>query len=450
MKNYDVIVIGAATSGAFFARRMAEKGYSVKVIEKLSKEKLGRRLDIFHMGKTEFKTFGLPEVHEGDPYWAFEFSNGYTAAPSGKYPKLSVYTVVGMHMYKYIELMNDWAKEKGAEFEYGASFDDFIFKDGKIAGVNYSTADKKKKAYGKVVVDCSGTNSAARVKIPEGYGVENFAITPEDVFYVVLRYVKFKNEKDYLNGSCTGYPFYKSWIAPQTDPKGAIIGIGACHSYDFAENVYKQFEASVPLPEHEITRFERGTTPYTRPPYSFVGDNFIVSGDAACLTKPMNGEGVTSSMVQMEIAAEVLDKALKNGDTSKKALWDINVRYSKEQGAEFANLRALLIKVVHAVTKEEFEYVFKKDIVSEKLLSFMGDSENNKLSAGDIIRLAGKVLAAIFTGKIKSTTLKAIKEGVSLGGKLKKLYKNYPVSPDGYDEWVKSADSIWKKIGKMA
>lgn len=37
--NYDVIIIGAATSGAYFAKKMALKGYSVIMLETLIKEK---------------------------------------------------------------------------------------------------------------------------------------------------------------------------------------------------------------------------------------------------------------------------------------------------------------------------------------------------------------------------------------------------------------------------
>ena len=30
---YDVVIVGAATSGAWFGRKMAEKGYKVKIVE---------------------------------------------------------------------------------------------------------------------------------------------------------------------------------------------------------------------------------------------------------------------------------------------------------------------------------------------------------------------------------------------------------------------------------
>ncbi len=445
MDRYDVLVIGAATSGAWFSRQMAMLGYKVKVIEKLTEEKLGRRLDIFHVAKREFVRFDLPVVGEGDPEWAFSFDIGYTASPSDKYPKVTNDTIVGMHMAEYILLMNKQAKEAGAEIEYGAPFREFIIEDGKVVGAKYG---EDKEVYAKVVVDCSGVESVARRSLPADYGVETFEVTPEDKFYVILRYVKFLDGKDY-HSSSRGWPFYKTWIAPCADPEGAIIGIGACHSYDYAEQIYKTFEEGVQLPPYELIRIEKGTTPYTRPPYSFVGDNFIVTGDAGCLTKPNNGEGVTSSMVQMEVAVKVLDKALKSGDTSKAALWEINTEYNKRQGADFASTRAILTKAVGA-TKEEFELFFEKDIIfNEKFLNNVADGPEIKVSVKDALQIVGGVLGGLFSGRLSLKTLKLLLSGLTLGGKLKEHYLNFPATPDGYEEWTVEAQALWDKVGKM-
>ena len=111
-KAYDVVIVGAATSGAWLARSLAKKGRTVKVIEKLSEEKLGRRLDIFHVAKREFERFGLPEVKKGDVEWAFSFDETLTSSPYNRYPKVTRDTIVGMHMAEYILLMNSMQKKR--------------------------------------------------------------------------------------------------------------------------------------------------------------------------------------------------------------------------------------------------------------------------------------------------------------------------------------------------
>lgn len=82
-----------------------------------------------------------------------------------------------------------------------------------------------------------------------------------------------------------------------------------------------------------VLRTERGTTPYRRPPYSFVADGFFVSGDAAALTKPSAGEGVTSSMVQLRSRREEISRLLtEGGELTRARLWGINTRYVATQG----------------------------------------------------------------------------------------------------------------------
>ena len=75
MKNYDVVIVGASTAGSYFARRMAEKGFSVLLLDKDGREKLSPSYDIFHMGRDEMKQYGLPEVKEGDGIYEFTFED---------------------------------------------------------------------------------------------------------------------------------------------------------------------------------------------------------------------------------------------------------------------------------------------------------------------------------------------------------------------------------------
>ena len=57
---YDVVIVGASSAGAYFARKMAERGFSVLVLEKETPETLSREYDVFHMGRAEMARYGLP------------------------------------------------------------------------------------------------------------------------------------------------------------------------------------------------------------------------------------------------------------------------------------------------------------------------------------------------------------------------------------------------------
>lgn len=439
MKKYDIVIIGAATSGAYFAAKMAKKGFSVKMIERLSEEKLGTRMDIFHVSRTDLNTFDMPAVSQGDEAWAFEFTDNHFSSPSDKYSVPTTCETVGLHMHAYVALMVKKALDAGAEIEYNASFSGFILEDGKVAGVKYTHDGEEKELCAKVVVDCSGSAAVGRRALPDWSIVERFALTPDDMFYVLLRYVKFREEK--IN---TFWLHAKSWYAPfSMDSHEKIIGTGATHSYARARETAAKLDKASLKGDYELVRTEVGTTPYRRPPYSLVDDNFIVTGDAGCLTKPDCGEGVTSSMVMMDIAADVLGKALERGDTSREALWDINVRYNQVQGADFCLVRAFLTRVIKA-KDEELEYCFSKGIIfNSKFL------DGGKINPLDIVSTLGGVMKGVGRKHISGKTIRQVLAGAALGIELKNHYLAYPDNPGALPVWCAKADKLWKKVGPV-
>ncbi|MDD3947628.1 MAG: NAD(P)/FAD-dependent oxidoreductase, partial [Clostridia bacterium] len=309
--NYDVLVIGAGTAGSFFAKRLAEQGLSVLVADKASEENLGKRLDIFHIDKDFFAKFGVPEPKEGDEDYVSLFEYGYARSAFDRYEKRTDYPFVVMKLPLFLKRLKKWATAAGVEYAFNCEFKEFLFDNGKIAGAKLDCDGVTHDVKAKLVADCSGIGSPVRRALPDGYGVETFPIEDRDKFYVVLRYVKLKNpQKDRVTRS-VGYPYYKTWLAPQQDPDGAIIGVGANLSYDYAEECFNKFEQAVQLPPYEIQKIERGTTPYRRPPYSLVADRFVVMGDSACITKPYSGEGITASWILCDIAADVIGKVIK-------------------------------------------------------------------------------------------------------------------------------------------
>ncbi len=446
MDQYDLVVIGAGTTGAYLAAQMAKRGHSVLVIEKLPKTKVGTKYDIFHIENREFARLGIPRPVEGDPAWAFEFEKNYNADPLTLYPKCQLNHVVGLHMHEYTLLLDAQAEAAGAAILYSCEFKDFLYDGkGKIAGVRTRYKGREKKIGARLVADCSGMAAVGRTSLPDAYGVENDKLTDEDMFYVILRYVTLKDPKDYLEGS-TFWAYYKSWIAPCADPHGAIIGIGACHSFDYAESVFAEMEQVVPLPDYELVKIEKGRTPYTRNPYSMVTDNFFVSGDAGNLTKSVNGEGVTSSMVQVQLAVNTLDRALKTGRTTRSYMWEINRKYHATQGAEFAMLRALLVGMVNAADFTEFQYAFESGIISDELL---GAASGAPLPPGALLAAAKGFVTGIAKKQIRLSTVKAAGKALANAVAIANHYKCFPADETGFYEWTEKADRLYERIGKI-
>ena len=450
MKKYDVIIVGGATSGSYFAKLLAEKSHKVLIIEKNSKEKVGSKYDIFHMPKKEFEHFNVPLPKKGDKEWAFEFEKNVSLSAENKYPKATSFEVVGLHMHEYVESLNDWAKSYGADIEYNATFLKVIYKDGVACGLVYEKDGEKIEVEAKLIADCSGIPSIVRRNLKEDSIIERFEISPLDMFYVILRYVTYKNEEDYINGS-RGWLYYKTWEAPQPNEKGAILGIGANISFEYADKLWKDFESKITLPEYTLDYIEKGFTPFRRPPYSFVDDGVVIMGDAACLTKPFNGEGVVSSWVQTVIAAEVVDNCLKNDlPMSKENLWDINYKYIQEQGAKFAGSLATAIGAVSTLEKEN-NFFYEKDIIfSSSSFDHMNKYNEMAFSNKELGKIVRTLIVGLFTKRVTLKTLKALLKSLGNGGKIKDHYLQFPKTPEGFKLWREEAEMIWEKIGTIA
>ncbi len=451
MKNYDVIIIGGSTTGCWFARQMAERGNTVLLIEKEERDNVSRQYDIVHMGKKEMEQFGLHIPKEGDSDFGFYFGGSPAYSPYGNHPKMSdnPETVVGLHKHDYIIKMQDLASAAGAEVLTGAAFNDFIRdENGKIAGIKYSTEDGEQEAYSKLVADCSGIPSVARTKLPDTSTVENFKLTNKDLFHVVLYYIVYKDKNVNPSDYHGFFLNYKSWSAPSGNEHGAILGIGGSYGYSYAEEIFKDFQKNYKLPEYTVEKIERWVTPYHRAIYSFVDDGFIAMGDCACLTKPNNGEGCTSSLIQGTIAVETADKLLKNGKPlSKENLWTINKQYIEKQGIAFDSLRPMLIGFV-SPDLQEAEYLFSKDLIyCKKILA--SDGQDLELTTKDIISMVTGIVKALATKKIKFVKVKAMVKGILDSGKVTNLYKEFPETPDGYFEWKTKADALWAEIGSV-
>ena len=166
IKNaYDVVIVGASSSGAYFARRMAEQGFSVLVIEASSRENLSRGYDIFHIADADIKKHGLPEAHPGDGIWSFEFDEMAHYSPYNHAPKTYAVKTIGMHKHAYMLRLDDWAEEAGATILFEAPFESAIVKGKAVKGVRFRCGGKTCSVAAKLVVDASGQPAVVRTSL---------------------------------------------------------------------------------------------------------------------------------------------------------------------------------------------------------------------------------------------------------------------------------------------
>ena len=450
MDNFDVIIVGAGPAGLYFGWKMAELNHKVLIIEREQREKIGSRLDSFHIDSIKFDEFNVPPPDLNSPEFITIFKEGKKRDPEGNYEKITEYPFHVMRLPYFLQRLLGLAEKQGVTVRFNSKFKENIIQDGILIGISYKREKNVEKACAKIIVDASGPGAVIRTSLPPEFNVETFEIAEDEKMYVILRYINWKPSDIEVPTGTVLWTFYKSWVAPSPDESDCLIGIGQPFSYEQADRVFKDFIQSIPLPDFEIVKIEKGITPYRRPLYSVVSDNFLCLGDSACLTNPLSGEGITAGWKLAQISIQVIDKALKaQKNLSKQILWDINTHYFRDQGAKFAGMRAQIPAATNT-TKKEMTYLFKHDVIfSAKDLTDMSKDFELKLSFGKTLKIAVVLIWGVLSRNYSWKSFKSLLKSMGTSGKVRQHYENYPQSPEGFNEWVKTAEKLWKQCGKM-
>lgn len=457
-RESDILVVGAGTAGTYYALQLARRGIPVKVIEKDKRAKVGKRLDVFHIDSDKFSEFGVPEPAENSGEFICVLKDGISLSPDGSFPKRLDYPFHVLRLTPFLNRLYVLAESAGVKFAFETTVKAPVLRDGSIIGVAAGSKGKTREYNAKLVVDATGTAAALRTSLPDDFGMETFGLAPDDKFYVVLRYLRWEDPSNArISGpwegplypveyASVGWTYYKTWIAPSSDPRGAILGIGATGSYEHAEEVLKEFLEKIKLPPYRVERIEKGTTPYRRPPYSVVGNGFLCLGDCACITKPFSGEGVTAAWRLCKIAAEETAAVIQGGGpVTGERLWNINVRYFRDQGAKFAALLATLPGAANTTAKE-CQYLFQNDVIfSETDFNDMNKFFEVRLSTARLLKVVYTLARGLFSGNYSFSSMRALVRALVISGKVRAHYEKYPIQPDEYTRWKVKAEELWKK-----
>ena len=115
-------------------------------------------------------------------------------------------------------------------------------------------------------------------------------------------------------------------------------------------------------------------------------DNFLVVGDAAHQVSPIHGGGIFEAQYAGKLAGEVVSDAIKNGDTSEKALEPYNKRWWKDRGEILQKVE----KVREAVERmSDDDYNFLADNMTAENIADLCGGSNLKVLGKLIIKRPG-------------------------------------------------------------
>jgi digeranylgeranylglycerophospholipid reductase len=450
LKKFDVVVVGAGTGGCLAAKTVAEAGFNVCLIDRKREQDIGDKVCGDAIGKHHFDTLGL------------EYPTGKEL--ERKIAGVKIYSpnmetsidVKGEDLHGYIvnrrlfgQRLLRMAIKTGATFLESTQAVEPIIKNHSVAGVLARNVETENKfsVFGQVTVDASGFSAVLQKKLPPKIGVDANA-SREDVVicYREIREVKEQiSEPDfceiYVNQKFSPGGYF--WIFPEGGTK-VNVGLGVAMSKGFPNPKNRLYENVLSRPffrGSSILNGGGGHVPTRRPINCMVGNSILIVGDAACQVNPIHGGGMGPSMMAGTIAGETIIKALETGNTSQENMWSYNVRYMQSYGAKQAGLDVFRL-LLQQLNDEDINYGMKYRLITEDDLLRTSIGEDTHLNITEKTR-------RIFRGIGKISLLKRLHVAVRLMKRMKTLYQNYPVSPEGFDEWKKKTQHLVEEAGKL-
>ena len=345
--SFEIIVIGGGPAGSSCATFLSQRGHKVLLLEKeifprfmVGESLLPAMWDLW--GK-----LGILERLEAVQY-PMKRGVNFRILDAGstrdyelrtdEFPEYFIrpYTF-HVDRANFDQLLLENSHEKGVEVREGCRVEDVLFEGKRAVGVRYTDAsDQQREVRAQVVVDATGRSTLLARKLGRRYWNPDL----KKVSY----YTQFEGAGRRLceDGSTMTdiHTTEGGWIWYIPLRKGiSSVGVvlDATYVQNQSDNLQQIFDAAIAgneLVSDWLSGAKQCFGIKNVPAVSylsdnFVGDGFVMIGDAAMFLDPIFSAGVTFTMRGAEFAAEAISKGLRRGDTSENALkpFEEKIRY---------------------------------------------------------------------------------------------------------------------------
>ena len=322
----DVAVVGGGPSGAAAAHYLASRGHSVLVCEKKSFPREKTCGD----GLTPRAVKVLQEMGLGDQLRTWERVQGLRVHAAGRvlelpFPELDDFESFGLvkPRKELDQIVLDNAEAAGAEVLYKTQVHEPVFDRGVLAGFRAKRDGLDEEVRAKFVVCAEGAatkfaRSLGRernLEYPMGLAIRQYFRSPMQHSGWFEAYLDVRSGEHNLPGY--------GWVFPVGD--GTVnAGVGLLSTFGGWRDInlhdlQRNFVSNLP-PDWEVDydtvvskpragRLFMGGSVW--PPH---GPGFVLTGDAAGMINPCNGEGIAYGYETGRIAGRHIDEALRNGN----------------------------------------------------------------------------------------------------------------------------------------
>jgi flavin-dependent dehydrogenase len=352
-RTYDAIVIGCGPSGAAFSSVLASKGRRVIVLER---EKFPR----YHIGESliPYTYFPLERMGMIEKMKASHFVNKHSVqfvSPDGrashpfyffkqlKHPAAHTWQVLRS---EFDQLLMENAREKGAEVIEEMTVRETIQKDGYVTGVRATTAGGETVEYhAPITVDATGRDAFAVTRC--GWKVRDPYLNK----IAVWTYYKGALRDPGIDEGATTVAYVPEkgwfWYIPLA---GDIVSVGIVAEKDYlqrgsrdpAEIFQREVKNNVWIEQHLAAGEQVGpyrvTGEYSYRSRYCAANGMVLIGDAFAFLDPVFSSGVFLALQSGELAADVVDAALTEGNYSAARFTD----YGKQMCYGIESMRRLV------------------------------------------------------------------------------------------------------------
>jgi len=444
-----VVVVGAGTAGCLAAKTVAKAGFNVCLIDRKKEQDIGDKVCGDAIGKHHFDTLGLKyptgKELERKIIGIKIYSPNMETVFGVKEESLHGFIVNRIH---FGQRLLRQAIDSGSTFMESTQAVEPIVKNGFIAGVLARNLEsgKKETLHSRVVVDASGFSAVLRKNLPLEIGVDTTLDKKDvEICYREIRELEEQVEdleygKLYLSQKWA--PGGYTWFFPESGRK-VNVGLGVTMFNGFPNpksQLYNNFLSKPLFKGSSIVKAGTWYDPTRRPLDCMTGNGILFVGDAACQVNPIHGGGMGPSMIGGSTAGKTIIEAMEKEDLSLEGLWSYNIKYLQSYGAKQAGLDVLRF-FLHGIGDDDLNYTMKHRLITE------GDLL--KASRGEDARLnITEATLRIFRGLGRLSLLKNLREATNLMKKVREHYENYPISPQGFQEWKRKTRDLIEEAGK--
>lgn len=439
----DVVVVGAGTAGAVAARRVAASGARVLVVERQRASDIGRKICGNAITGDGIAAIQKRVSPPAGPEIAMRVAAGVLVLPDRRTTLDIPGTGVILNRLVFGQRLLRDALAAGAELVDGCSCVGWADRSaGRIRVRMHDGKDAEVTA--GIVIDATGyrallardggpSHDDALTRAEVGIGYREIAPVTEPFQKPVRATVVLSPE-----GAPAGY----GWVFPMGD-RLVNVGVGA-PLMGTAQTIKEAFARFRERPDGPrlLPPIDAGSglLPLRPPLASMVGDGFMAVGDAACQTNPLHGGGIAPSIIGGAMAGEVAARALGRGTPSTEALWPYNVAFMREIGA---------VHAAHDVLRRFLVGLPPRDLTFLTTVLWR---------AGAAGALAGPTPRLALPDAMRLLASASARPGLALAlariGRLmdsaRRLYEDYPESPDRLERWWSRARGIRRAAAGLA